>query len=512
MRRARLGLLVLVSVSLALIAAPSLASQGPKRPVYIATKPRELQLRGELESGDLTGTLRLRASSALPATDYYFLIASDLKGQHRTVGREHVTVADPVDIPACGARDFTVTVSGLLQAGTYRSSLQIVQIADPRHPVTVKLVVIAERQPAPKVARDTPIKLAEIKLINPKELHFGWKLVGLLALLVIGLMGYWRWRHIGLLLPLLVVAVIWFLWARVEPWASDQLENGNNVGIDLDNPLSARLPVVDGIPLLRRDLDGLPVQGLTLQASKERSLAEWDPDRDRTLLVSLDPALDHPGHYSGQILLELVRTDTRFAIPIELSLRIGPLLPLLVLLLSILGGYGVRRVTFHRLDEEVLTNDLKQQIENLADRTRTSPTNELAELLIVKLSEASRLASAGNHLAAHERFADVDAALNTWKRIRVARDRLPSWLWDEQWDEQRQEAMRLLEDAEGQCRQLNIPLANATLDRLDGRLWAWEHLKQFSPEDTTMAELTMPSQPVQEGILGPGDADGPRLA
>jgi hypothetical protein len=490
MRQVKLGSFLLLGTLLLLaIATPAVACQRPKRAVQITAEPRTLQLQGELENGDLTGTLRLRASSALAATDYYFLVQADLKGRSGTIGREQVTITEPVQLPARAAQDFTVTVSRIKHAGTYTGTLQVIQLSNPRRPLTVGLVVKAERRPAPKVTRGTPLKLEQFRTFGLRELRTGWRLVFLvLALLVVGWVGYSLWRLPGLLVGLLAFLLVSLAWRGADDWTSERLGADEEVGVDLDNPVSARLPIVDGSEwLLRREIDGRPAGGLTLQAPGGRRLADWDPVRDRTLYLRLDPAAEHPGHYEGQVLLRVTGIDTRFAIPVQLDIRVGPFLPLMVLMLSILAGFGVRRLVrdvFHRFEDQASIKALCKRVEREVPRPEPDGVaNELAERLVVKLTGADWLVGAGDHESAHKDFAGVAMTLSTWNRIKEMRAEVHDWP-----AEVRTKVEPLLKAAEVHCCNSEIPLANAQLDYLAGRLWAWEHLGPYAKEETATPE------------------------
>jgi hypothetical protein len=488
MRPSRRGLLALVAVVFALGVAGPAAAADRRVPIKLSpSPPKPLVLRGQLEDGELTATLQLRPSSRLAADRYYFRVVADLKGKTHTLGRERVTVSEPVDLPPGGARDFTVTVdvSGPVQPDVYRGSLQVVQVVDPRRPLRVPLRVDVQRRPAPTVVGSTPVEFTEIKAFEPGQLSGGWTLASLLLTLLLvvlaGLLGQWLLgRGLWLSLAALVLAVL--VWAGSDRWLSDQLENADTVGIDLDNPVTAKLPVTNGSPLLRRDLDGRPAQGVTLQTPAGGDLADWDPERDRTVIVRLDPLPEHPGRYRGQLLLRLAGNDVRFSIPASLSVRVGPLVPLLVLLGSILGGYGVRRLvrsTFHRQQELTDVDELERRIEQLPEPERQAIANELAEHLIVKLAEGKRLADANDHEAAHASFVVVGAVLDAWARVKRMTMKLGGLS-----DAQRATAIEALREAEVACRDLKAAQANTILDWLEGRLWAWRHLGQGAAEET----------------------------
>lgn len=488
-----------LGISLLLAAADPAAATllCPRTPVRI-TAPRTVEIRGELESGDLTGSLRLRAtSSTVSASAYYFLIREDLTAEkcdaqpgpgkaidpiQCIVGREHVKIADPTDLPSGGARDLTITVSGLVHAGTYTSTIQIFQATDARKPLaTVALKVVAERRPAPRVVTGTPVKLAFSQPFDPaRHSNHWWVGVAIALVLIILLLWISNWpRSSSLRLVLvagLMVALVLYPvragLAKLDDATGPWLGSTKEIGVDLDNPRSAELPVEDGRSYLRRTFDGRS-EVVELRTAAGRPLTDWDATIDRTLLLQLSPGDRHPGHYTGEVLLELERTDKRFAIPVELDVRVGPLVALLILILSILVGYAVRLLVRKILPGYELQADL-DRLQSRIDKELTSDRENasVAEELVVSLLEARRLAEAGDRGAAHKISTAVKSMLDTWKEIRTVEDNIPALK-----PPQRTEARRLLDQAKDAWRAHDGDRAIRMVDQLQARLWTWEQWK-----------------------------------
>jgi hypothetical protein len=489
-----------LGISLLLAAADPAAATllWPRTPIRI-TAPRTIEIRGELESGDLTGSLRLRAtSSAVPASAYYFLIREDLTDEkcgaqphsgkaidpaQCTVGREHVQIADPTDLPPGGARDHTITVSGLTHAGTYTSTIQILQATDARKPLaTVMLKIVAERRPAPRVVTGTPVHLAFSQPFDPERHSIHWWVGVAIALLLIILVLWisnWprAWPLRLALLAGLTVALLLYPGpaglAKLDDATGPWLGFNKEIGVDLDNPRSAELPVEDGRSYLRRTFDGR-AEVVDLRTAAGRPLTDWDATIDRTLLLQLSSDDRHPGHYTGELLLELQRTDNRFAIPVELDVKVGPLVPLLILILSILVGYAIRLLVRRIFPGYELQADL-DRLQSRIDKELTSDRENasVAEGLVILLLEGRRLTEAGDRGAAHKRSAVVKSMLDTWKEIRSAEDNLPALK-----PPQRTEARRLLKQAKAEWRANNADGAIGIVNQLQARLWTW---KQWKP-------------------------------
>ena len=344
--RRQVASLVGGGLALIVLAVPAVAV-GSHPPVgRIVAQSSKVQIQGELEDGDLTGSFRLRAAGAsVPASDYYFFVG-DLRGVNGTtgsVGREHVKLPDPLDLPAGGRRNFTLAVSALTRPGTYRGILKVIRIARPRSPAApITIEIRATRRPAPRVIGGVPVKLTATKPIVPS-----------LDTFLDPLLGYTQQ-------------------AKVE----------------LDNPVTAHLPVHDGAADMRRDFDGRS-PAIKLGPDEHRELSQWNATTDRTLVIRVSPTQEEPGRYTGEILIELVNIDTRFAIPTELNIKYGPLLPLGVLVASVVLGIGLRRLVRWfsarrrtRKSKDALTkriNDLQRDVEEIVAAATDLPGPQIPE-------------------------------------------------------------------------------------------------------------------------------------
>jgi hypothetical protein len=455
-------------VAAVVLPTTAVAAKRSPRVGRVVAQSAKVQINGYLEDGELTGAFRLRAAVAsVPASAYYFFMG-DLRGVSGTtgsVGRQHVKLPDPVDLPAGGRRHFTVAVTGLTRPGVYAGSLQVIRIAAPRRPAaTLTLEVKAMRRPAPRVIGSTPVKLTAVKPIVPS-----------LDTAVSPLFGY-----------------------------SEQ------VAVQLDNPVTAQLPVQDGTADLRRDFDGHPV-AVRLGPDEQRSLSQWNAATDRTLVVSVRPTREAPGRYRGEILIGLADVDTRFAVPTELDIKYGPLLPLGVLILSLVLGIALRHLVSwfsatRRTDKSRTAlsrriNGIEREVEGLAAAATGLPdpqdptaddevevlqdheepkgdaqseARRVAEQLVAQLAGARRLVAAGDFAEATKTCDSVTEMVGTVHRMRDAWDDFRRVAEPKLDEPARAEAKRLTAEALWQWSDGKVPAANGTLDRLEARRWAWE--------------------------------------
>lgn len=505
--RRQVASLVGGGLALIVLAVPAVAV-GSHPPVgRIVAQSSKVQIQGELEDGDLTGSFRLRAAGAsVPASDYYFFMG-DLRGVNGTtgsVGREHVKLPDPLDLPAGGRRNFTLAVSALTRPGTYRGILKVIRIARPRSPAApITIEIRATRRPAPRVIGGVPVKLTATKPIVPS-----------LDTFLDPLLGYTQQ-------------------AKVE----------------LDNPVTAHLPVHDGAADMRRDFDGRS-PAIKLGPDEHRELSQWNATTDRTLVIRVSPTQEEPGRYTGEILIELVNIDTRFAIPTELNIKYGPLLPLGVLVASVVLGIGLRRLVRWfsarrrtRKSKDALTkriNDLQRDVEEIVaaatdlpgpqipERPRGARVIELnadmekyetrkankgdaqkvardvAEQLIAQLASARWLVVADAFSEATKVCDLVSDTVRTWQRMRNAWNTFRRM--EPELDERaRLEARRLLGEALWQWSEAQLLEANTTLDRLEARQWAWQRYPERFEEAPLPLEpeLQLDDFRRQYNLLGP---------
>ncbi|MCW5850319.1 MAG: hypothetical protein KIT87_09585 [Anaerolineae bacterium] len=307
-----LALLMVVLVGVGLVEAQS---GGPAQ-IQVDPMDTDLVITGWLgEDNSFIGNMRLTALGG--KIDRFTFLSSDLKqkdGQEK-LGRQNVSlVGDPtldVGIP----KDFQVKVIGLRLPGTYTGTLTLIVPGPTPQLTSVHLTVNAKARPAMTALAGTD--RVQLRLVNCRRtlLSITWS---------VPLVNWPQQTDIPDL-------NCWL--ARVLLSDSALLDslplNFDNTTLDKVKLLSANAVVLDD-----RTRAPLSDQALKLPTPQQ----EYGIASIVSTPLSIQREAIPPGHYTGSVYLTVADRPERIAVPVDLSVRSGPLWPLLALLVGIILG------------------------------------------------------------------------------------------------------------------------------------------------------------------------------
>ena len=292
------------------------AQTGAQAQIQVDPMDTDLVITGWLgEENSLVGNLRLTALGG--KIDRFTFLSSDLKakdGQDK-VGRQNITLIGDPTLEAGIPKDFQVKVTGLRLPGAYTGTLTLLAPGPTPQSTSVHLTVHARARPELTAMAGTD--RVQLRLVNCRRALFSmtWTVPGV------------NWpQQTDILNP-----NCWL--ARVLLSDSALLDslplNFDNTTLDNVKLLSANAVVVD-------DRTRVPLSDAAL------SLPMVQQDYGGGSMVSTPLSIQRqnipPGHYTGSVYLTLADRPARVAVPVDLSVRTGPLWPLVALLVGIILG------------------------------------------------------------------------------------------------------------------------------------------------------------------------------
>jgi hypothetical protein len=273
------------------------------------TTPSQAGIRLEVDPNDtplrLTGWVaetnvfvgNLRLTSQGGDVDTLIFLPSDLQreGGDEIIGRQQVTLDGDLTLAPDIPKDFQVKIASLTVPGTYKGTVKFLL---PGQAVTEALVVplVADAKIRPALTPLPGTEQVQLRLVR-----CSW------------------WLDCGL--ARLILPVSAFL---------------DGVPLQFDTPMQAAVTVKDAKIVVVGDQARHPLseQALTLPQGKQTLPAGQ--------LASLPLAITRqaipPDRYTGAIYLTLEGKEERLKVPIDLSVRTGPLWPMLLVLVGILLG------------------------------------------------------------------------------------------------------------------------------------------------------------------------------
>lgn len=274
--------------------APTLAQTKVGIQVDAGDKP--LQIKGWLGSENaFTGNMRLTASGGNVAA--FTFLPSDLKRKEgdEVIGRQQVELVGKPPLSAEVPKDFQVKVNGLKSPGTYEGQIELLLPGQKRsEAMVIPLTVMAKAKPAL-----VPVKGGE--QLQRQLVRCSWGLDCALA---------------HLLLPASAFQNQWEL--------------------KLDNPIEAPVSLTSTEVVLEGQQTGYQITKAEVEPLS--SPATLAANQIISLPLKWKRSQIPPDRYTGWVYLTLDGREERLAIPVDLNMRIGPLLPLLVLLVGIALG------------------------------------------------------------------------------------------------------------------------------------------------------------------------------
>ncbi|HIK07104.1 MAG TPA: hypothetical protein IGS40_20830 [Trichormus sp. M33_DOE_039] len=267
--------------------------------VVVEPSDHSLQITGWLgEESALVGNLRLTAQSE--NIEKIVFLTSDLRRKEggETINRQQIAIAGELKLSAGIPQDFQVRISNISLPGTYEGKVQIFLPNQSQQPVeTIAVEVIAKVRPNLIPLGDT--EQVQLHLVNCD-----------------GLLGWFDCAIAKGLLPAS---------AFLNQWE-----------LQFDNPTQAPVTIIDSKVILKGEQTGYQ---LTTQAlSLPQGTITLASDRIMSLPLNVNRSVIPPDRYVGAIYFTLAGQTQRLVIPVDLKIRSGPILPLMVLIFGVLLG------------------------------------------------------------------------------------------------------------------------------------------------------------------------------
>ena len=311
------------AVLLILLVCPASALAQTKVGIQVDAGDKPLQIKGWLGSENaFTGNMRLTASGGNLAA--FTFLPSDLKRKEgdEVIGRQQVELVGKPPLSAEVPKDFQVKVNGIKVPGTYEGQVELLLPGQKRsEAMVIPLTVMAKAKPAL-----VPVKGGE--QVRRQLVRCSWGLDCALA---------------QLLLPASAFQNQWEL--------------------KLDNPVEAPVSLTSTEVVLEGQQTGYQITKAEVESPP--SPATLAANQIINLPLKWKRSQIPPDRYTGWVYLTLDGREERLAIPVDLNMRIGPLLPLLVLLVGIALGRLFKYMQekgIPQSDALGKVNELEQQI------------------------------------------------------------------------------------------------------------------------------------------------------
>lgn len=312
--------------------------------IEVDAKDNPLQIKGWLNEKDsLLGSIRLTAPTAVEQLTF---LASDLKRQEGdgAIARQQIQFIGEPKLKAGIPKDFQVKVSNAELPGTYQGQIEVLLPSQQRK--TIPLTVLVKARPNLK-------PLSGNEQIQLKLTQCSWWLDCALA---------------RLLLPAS---------AFLQQW-----------DLTFDNSVDAPVKVTGAEVLLKGEQTGYQLTKAQIQLPNIPQSLE--ADRIVRLPLTWERSQIPPDRYTGAVYLTLEDANERLIIPVNLTMRIAPLMPVLVLFLGIVLGRLVKYMQEKGIPQaEALgkVKELEQQIDktNEDDQDILTPMVAKAKLLVQQM-------------------------------------------------------------------------------------------------------------------------------
>ncbi len=272
--------------------APAVAQTNVK--IEVDAKDKPLEIKGWLgEENALISNIRLTASGG-SITAWTFL-PSDLKRTEgdEVIGRQQVELIGERKLEAGLPKDFQVKLNGVKLPGTYQGQIEILLPSQKRsEALVIPLTVKAKARPALVPVKDS--EQVQLQLVQCS----------------------WDCGLAHLLLP-------------ASAFQDQRL-------IYLDNPNQATISLTSAEVILQGKQTNYQITKTEVQSPlNPQTLAA---NKIISLPLNWKRSQIPPDRYTGAVYLTMEGREGRLSIPVDLSMRIGPAIPILVLLVGIVLG------------------------------------------------------------------------------------------------------------------------------------------------------------------------------
>ncbi|MBD2344961.1 hypothetical protein [Anabaena subtropica] len=302
---------LLLCVIVVVHAVPAKAT--PK--ILVDSSDKSIHITGWLgEESALVGNLRLTAQGE--NIDKFVFLPSDLRRKEGDgiINRHQVTIVGEPKLSVGIPQDFQLKVTDIRLPGTYEGTLQILLPNQRQQQLqTIPIQVIAK-------ARPTLIPLGGTEQIQLRLVNCD------------GVLSFFDCLIAKGLLPAS---------AFLNQWQ-----------LQFDNPSQVPVTIVDAKVILKGEQTGYQLTETSLnvvqspvnlvmndlQSVGDKHLQWAERDRIITLPLNLNRSAIPPDRYIGAIYFTLSGQTQRLAIPVDLKMRSGPILPLMVLIFGVILG------------------------------------------------------------------------------------------------------------------------------------------------------------------------------
>ncbi|BCL38759.1 hypothetical protein [Nostoc sp. MS1] len=286
---------LLLSVIVITHAVPTKAAPN----ILIDSHDKSIRISGWLgEESALIGNLRLTAQGE--NIERFVFLPSDLRRKEggEIINRNQITIVGQPQLSEGIPQDFQLRVSDIRLPGTYEGTIQVLLPNQGQQQVqTIPIQVIAKAKP-------TLIPLGGTEQIQLRLVNCD------------GILGFFDCLTARGLLPAS---------AFLNQWQ-----------LQFDNSSQAPVTIVDAKVIIKGEQTGYQLTETAL--SLPQSPVNLASDRIVTLPLTLHRSLIPPDRYTGAIYFTLAGQTQRLAIPVDLKMRSGPILPLTVLIFGVVLG------------------------------------------------------------------------------------------------------------------------------------------------------------------------------
>ncbi|GAB1545421.1 hypothetical protein NUACC21_80970 [Scytonema sp. NUACC21] len=361
---------IFAAVCLLLICPPSALAQTN---IQVDAKDNPLEIKGWLnEENTLIGSIRLSASAKV---EQFSFLASDLKRQEgdEVIGRQQVSFIGETKLQAGIPKDFQVKLSNPQLPGTYKGQIQVLLPAQKAQVINMSVLVKAR----PKLTLLKGNEQVQLQLTQCSS-----------------------WLDCGL--------------AHLFFPKSAFLQNWD---LAFDNTEDASVKVTGAEVLLKGEQTGYQLSSNQIKIPNIPQTLK--ADQIVKLPLTWDTTKIPSDRYTGAAYLTLEGGRERLIIPVNLTVRIAPFMPLLVLFVGILLGRLIKYMQEKGIPQSEALGKVKELEKQV---TQSNPEDQ--KILIPMISDAEQLVQQMKLEAATTEVEKIDARRECLQQLRNIEQKL----------------------------------------------------------------------------------------
>lgn len=307
--------------------------------ITVDAKDKPLQIKGWLnEENTLIGSVRLSAPAKV---DQFTFLASDLKRTEGSeiIGRQNISFIGETKLAAGIPKDFQVKINNPQLPGTYKGQIEI-RLPNQKQLININVLVKAR----PKLAPLRGNEQVQLQLTQCT-----W------------------WLDCGL------ARILFPQSAFLQTW-----------DLAFDNSEDASVTVNSAEVLLKGEQTAYQLSNNQIKVANIPQTLK--ADRIVKLPLQWDSNKIPSDRYTGAVYLTLEGARERLIVPVNITMRIAPFVPLLVLLLGIILGRLIKYMQEKGIPQAETFGKIKQ-----LEKQITSAHQEDQKILIPMLSQAEQL-------------------------------------------------------------------------------------------------------------------------